>query len=150
MSVLDKTIVINAPVEKVYNFLIKPESWKEIYPKITNIEKVESLPDGGYRYHCKFDMFAGMQCEVDTENTEVVSNERIGYHNTCGFLGKKTIDVDELLQFDSENGKTKLTYHATNTVPIPIIHEFIESLLMKMNERMINKCLTNLKAKMEA
>ena len=47
MAVLDKTIIINAPVEKIFDFLIKPESWKEIYPKITNIEKVESLPTGG-------------------------------------------------------------------------------------------------------
>jgi hypothetical protein len=95
-------------------------------------------------------MFAGMKCEVDTENTEVVANKRIAYHNTCGLIGKKNIELDEDLRFDSEDGKTKLTYHASNKVPIPIINEFIETLLMKMNERMVDKCLTNLKVKMEA
>ena len=149
MAILDKTIIIDAPVEKIFDFIIKPESWKEIYPKITNIEKVESLPTGGYRYHCKFDMFAGMKCEVDTENTEVVANQRLSYHNTCGLIGKKNIELDEDLRFYSEDGKTKITYHASNKVPVPIIHELIETLLMKMNERMVDKCLTNLKTKME-
>lgn len=150
MAILDKTITINAPVEKIFDFVIKPESWKEIYPKVTEIKEVQSLSTGGYRYHCKFDMFAGMKCEVDTENTEVVANERIGYHNTCGLIGKKNIELDEVLSFQSEDGKTKLTYHVSNKVPVPIIHEFIETLLMKMSERMLNKCLTNLKTKMEA
>ncbi len=149
MAVLDRTVTINAPVENVFSFLIKPESWKEIYPNITEIKQVESLPSGGYCYHYKFNMFAGIQCEVDTENTNVVANQRLGYHNTCGLIGKKDIELDEDLRFDSEDGKTKLTYHATNKVAIPVVHEIIETLLMKMNDRMLKKCLTNLKTKME-
>lgn len=150
MAELDKTIKINAPVDKVFNFIIKPESWKEIYPKITEIKEIESLPGGGYRYFCKLNMFAGIQCEAETENTNVVANQRLEYKSRCGISGIKNIGTyDEVLSFDSENGTTKLTYHASNEVPVPIIHGLIESFIMKMSERMIDKCLSNLKVKME-
>jgi carbon monoxide dehydrogenase subunit G len=149
MAVLERTITINAPVEKVFNFLIKPESWKEIYPKITEIRDIQSLPNGGYRFSYRFNMFAGMRCEVDTENTDVVTNQLIGYKNTCGIKGKKSVELNETISFSPEDGKTKLTYKAEYKVPVPVVGVLIESVLMKINERMIRTCLNNLKAKME-
>ena len=149
MPVLEKTITINAPVEKVFNFLIKPESWKEIYPKITEIRDIQSLPNGGYRFSYRFNMFAGMHCEIDTENTDVVVNQRLAYKNTCGVKGIKRIELDETISFSSEDGKTKLIYRAENKVSVPVIGVLIETFLMKMNERMVKTCLANIKAQME-
>jgi len=149
MAVLEKITTINAPVEKVFNFLIKPESWKDIYPNITEVRDVQSLPTGGYRFSCRFNMFAGMHCEVDTENTDVAVNQRIGYKSTYGIKGKKPVELDETISFSPEDGKTKLTYKAENKVLVPVVGTLIEALLMRMNERMIKTCLNNLKAKME-
>jgi len=149
MAVLERTITINASVEKVFNFLIKPESWKEIYPKITEIRDVQSLPNGGYRFSYRFNMFAGMRCEVDTENTDVAVNQRIGYKSTCGIKGNKPVELNETISFSPEDGKTKLTYKAEYKVPVPVVGVLIESVLMKINERMIRTCLNNLKAKIE-
>ena len=149
MAVLEKTTTINAPVEKVFNFLIKPETWKEIYPNITEIRNIQSLPNSGYRFSCRFNMFAGMHCEVDTENTDVAVNQRIGYKSTYGIKGKKPIELDETISFSPEDSKTKLTYKAEYKVPVPVVGTLIEAVLMKMNEWTVKTCLNNLKAKME-
>jgi len=144
MAVLERTITINVPVEKVFNFLIKPESWKEIYPNITEIRDIQSLPTGGYRFSCRFNMFAGMRCEVDTENTDVAVNQRIGYKSTYGIKGKKPVELDETISFSPEDGKTKLTYKAEYKVPVPVVGTLIETVFMKMNERSIKTCVNKI------
>ncbi len=83
MAQLEKTITINAPPDRVFSFLRNPENWEEIYPKITEIKDIQSLPAGGYRYRWKFQMVAGMSCTVESENIDVVSNQLLGYENTC-------------------------------------------------------------------
>jgi len=88
-------------------------------------------------------------CQVDTENTDVAVNQRIGYKSTYGIKGKKPIELDETISFSPEDGKTKLTYKAEYKVPVPVVGTLIEAVFMKMNERMIKTCLNNLKAKME-
>lgn len=149
MATLEKTITINAPTKKVYTFLSKPEHWKEIYPKITEIRDVNQLLSGGYRYSWRFKMVAGIPCEVRSENTQLVANRSIGLKNTCGIGGVRYVELDETLYLHPENGKTKLTYRAKNRVPVPLIHALFESLFMKMNGRRVDSFLSNLRAKME-
>jgi len=149
MAVLEKTITINAPVDKVFSFLNKPENWKVIYPKITKIRDIQPLPSGGYSYAWRFKMVAGIPCEVMSENTEIVANQRLGIKNRCGIKGVRYVELNETLHLDSEDGKTKLTYRASNKVPVPLIHALFETLFMKMNGRRVNSLLENLKAEME-
>jgi carbon monoxide dehydrogenase subunit G len=149
MATLEKTITINAPTAKVFTFLSKPENWKEVYPKITEIRDINRLPDGGYRYSWRFKMVAGISCEVRSENTELVANRSIGLKNTCGIGKVRYVELDETLYLHSEDGKTNLTYRAKNRVPVPLIHALFESLFMKMNGRRADSFLSNLKAKME-
>jgi ligand-binding SRPBCC domain-containing protein len=109
MATLEKSITINAPAKKVFTFLSKPENWKEIYPKITEIRDVNQLLSGGYRYSWRFKMVAGIPCEVRSENTELVANRSIGLKNTCSIGGVRYAELDETLYLNPEDGKTKLT-----------------------------------------
>jgi len=145
MAVLEKTCTINAPVDKVFSFLIKPENWKKIDPKIIEITDVQSLPNGGYRFSCKYKIVGGLHYAFDIEYTGVKSNERFSYRYTCC----KYIKVDEVLSFTSENGKTNLTYKIISNVHIPLINALLEKLFMKMYEPMLPTFLDNLKAKTE-
>ncbi len=149
MAVLEKTITINASVNKVYSFLNKPENWKQIYPKITEIKDIQPLT-AGYRYRWKFNMVVGMSCSVDSENTDVVSNQRLGYKNTCGIGGTRVVELNEIFTLNSEKGKTRLDYLANNSVHIPLVGKLFEPLFMEMNDRRIKSCFANLKAKMES
>ncbi len=145
MAVLEKTITINAPVDKVFSFLIEPENWKEIDTNLTEVRNIQSLPNGGYRCTCKEKTVGGLHCEFDVEYTDVIFNQLLSYKYTCC----KYFDVKEILSFNSENGKTKLTHKVINKVPIPLINVLVEKLFLKMGERMLKTYLANLKAKME-
>jgi ligand-binding SRPBCC domain-containing protein len=149
MATLEKAITINAPAKKVFTFLSRPQNWKEIYPKITEIRDVNQLLSGGYRYSWKFKMVAGIPCEVRSENTGLVANRSIGLKNICSIGGVRYVELDETLSFHPEDGKTKLTYRAKNRVPVPLIHAPFEFLFMKMNGRRVDSFVSNLKAKME-
>ncbi len=145
MAVLEKTCTINAPVDRVFSFSINPKNWKEIDPNIIEIRNVQSLPDGGYRFSCKYKIAGGLHCEFDIEYTDVKSDELFSYRYTCC----KYIKVDEVLSFTSENDRTKLTYKIISKVRIPVINALIEKLFMKMYEPMLPTFLYNLKAKIE-
>jgi Polyketide cyclase / dehydrase and lipid transport len=145
MAVLEKTCTINAPVDKVFSFLINPKNWKEIDPNIIEIRNVQSLPNGGYRLLCKYKLIGGLHSEYDIEYTDVISNELFSYRYTCF----KYIKVHEVLSFKSENGKTNLTYKIINNVHIPLINALIEKLFIKMYEPTLPRFLANLKAKTE-
>ncbi len=76
MAVLEKTITINAPIDKVFNFLIEPENWKEIDHNLTEVKNIQSLPNGGYRCTCK-EKVGGFHCETDREFTYEDFGERM-------------------------------------------------------------------------
>ena len=145
MAVLEKTCTINAPVEKVFSFLIDPNNWKEIDPNIIEIRNVQSLPNGGYRLSCKYKIIGGLHSEYDIEYTDVIPNELFNYRYTCF----KYIKVHEVLSFRSENGKTNLTYKIIDKVNIPIINALIEKLFIMMYEPTLPRFLANIKAKTE-
>ena len=145
MAVLEKTCTINAPVDKVFNFLIDPTNWKEIDPCIIEIRNIQSLPNGGYRFSCKYKIVGGLHSEYDIEYTDVIPNELFSYRYTCC----KYIKVNEVLSFKSENGKTNLTYKIIDKVHIPIISVLIEKLFLMMYEPTLPRFLANIKAKTE-
>ncbi|MBF0566119.1 MAG: hypothetical protein HQK89_12850, partial [Nitrospirae bacterium] len=112
MPNLIKSIVINAPLEKVFDFLNKPENLKEIYPRIVEILDITPLANSCHTYRWKFSMVAGIQREVVSENTEIIPNKKISTKNTCGLKGWKFVFIDETMEFDTINGKTKIVYKA--------------------------------------
>jgi carbon monoxide dehydrogenase subunit G len=48
MPTITDEIVIGAPIERVFEYLSKPENHPEIIPSLIAIDNVEELPDGGY------------------------------------------------------------------------------------------------------
>jgi uncharacterized protein YndB with AHSA1/START domain len=50
MAKIEKSILINAPVEKVFAFTAEPNNLLEIWPSMLEIKNVESVPNGGRRY----------------------------------------------------------------------------------------------------
>jgi hypothetical protein len=48
MTRVDKEIFINAPVEKIYDFVIKLSNLLQIWPSLMQIKNEQLLPNGGY------------------------------------------------------------------------------------------------------
>jgi carbon monoxide dehydrogenase subunit G len=75
MAKVEKTITINAPVEKVFGYVEDPMSQLEYLPSIVEVKDVTGQGVGGhYRWTYKM---AGVRFDGESTLTEYTSNERM-------------------------------------------------------------------------
>ena len=143
MAKIEKTITINAPVEKVFAYASDPTNLPEFWPSIVEIKDVQQLPSGGRSFGWVYKM-AGMRFEGTSEDTEYVANQRSVTENKGGI--RSTI----AWTYQPEAGGTRLTTVTEYTVPIPLLGRLAEAFIVRLNENEAELLLANLKARMEA
>ena len=142
MATAKNSIKINAPIEKVFDFL-KPDILPEIWPSLVEVKNITELPNGRYSWDWKYNM-AGMNFNGTSENTEVVPNERTVSETTGG------IESTITWLFESNDGGTKVTIVADYTVPVTLVGKLAESVIVRQNQKEGELILENLKTRMEA
>jgi uncharacterized protein YndB with AHSA1/START domain len=143
MAKVEKTITINAPIEKVFGYVEEPTNLPEIWPSLVEAKDVQRLPNGGTSFRWVYKM-AGVRFEGTSEDTDYVANQRVVSKTKGG------IESTVTWTFQPEAGGTKVTYEAEYTVPIPLLGKLAESFIVKQNEGEAELILANLKARMEA
>jgi len=143
MAKLQKSITINAPVDKVFAYLSDPKNLLEIWPSMVEIKDVQLAPAGGYNLSWVYKM-AGMRFEGASETTEEIPNQRTMTKSTKG------IESHFVWSYESKNGGTKLTVDIEYKVPVPLLGKLAESFILKQNDHESDTLLSNLKARMEA
>ena len=143
MAKSEKTITINAPVEKVFNYIEAGTNLPEIWPSLVEVTDVKRLPNGGHSDRFVYKM-AGIRLEGTSEDIEYVPNQRIVTKTTGGAESTQT------WLFQPEAGGTKVTFTVEYNVPIPVLGKLAEAVIIKMNEREGDLLLANLKARMES
>jgi uncharacterized protein YndB with AHSA1/START domain len=143
MAKVEKTITINAPIEKVFGYVEEPTNLPEIWPSLVEAKDVQRLPNGGTSFRWVYKM-AGVRFEGTSEDTDYVANQRVVSKTKGG------IESTVTWMFQPEAGGTKVTYEAEYTVPIPLLGKLAEAFIVKQNEREAELILANLKARMEA
>ena len=141
MAIAKNSIKINAPAEKVFEYL-KPEVLPENWPSLVEVENIKELPNGGHSWDWKYKM-AGMNFNGTSENTEVVPNERTVTKSTGG------IESTITWSFQTEDGGTMVTVEAEYTVPVPLVGKLAESVIVRQNQKESEMILDNLKTRME-
>jgi uncharacterized protein YndB with AHSA1/START domain len=142
MATIKKSININAPVEKVFEYAKNPEILPEIWPSLVEVKNIKELPNGGNSWDWVYKM-VGMRFTGSSENTEVVPNERTVTLSTGG------IDSTITWEYQPVDEGTKLTITTEYKVPIPLLGKLAESIIVKMNENEQEVVLANVKAMME-
>lgn len=142
MAKITRTVSINAPVEKTFDYMGMPTNLLEIWPSMVEIKNLKPLPTGGYNYDWVYKM-GGMHFEGASETTEYFKNQRVVVKNTKG------IPSTFVWKYDSEDGKTMLSLEVEYTIPIPLLGKLAEALIVKQNEREADTMLANLKDRME-
>ena len=145
MPRIEKTININAPVEKVFEFFIEPMHLLEIWPSLMEVKDVKKSPNGDVISWQWVYKMAGMRFKGISEITEYVPNQRWGMKTKGG-----GIESTHLHTFQSEAGGTKMTLDIDFTVPIPLLGRLAEGFIVKLNEQEAESFYSNLKARMEA
>ena len=142
MAKITKHVEINAPVEKVFEYMSHPENLVEIWPSMVDVENVAELPDGGLTYDWTYKM-AGLKFRGTSVTTETIENERTVVTNKKGI--PSTFDW----QYHPRNGGMALDLEIEYKVPTPVLGNVAEKAIIKMNDNEANMLLANLKAVME-
>jgi uncharacterized membrane protein len=144
MLTVDKSIEINAPVEKVFGYIRNVATMPEIWPSLEEVTNVQALPNGGHSYDWQYKM-AGLRFHGHSEDELVEDRKRIVERGTGGIESRISWAFEQLTP-----DTTRVTSHIEYTVPIPVIGRLAESMVHRMNEREAEVLLANLKIRMEA
>jgi len=143
MAKVEQSVVIHAPVEKIFGFAADPAHLPEFWPSMIEVKDVQPLPNGGHRFRWVYQM-AGMRFEGTSEDVEYVPNQRIVQKSRGG------IESTVTWTFLSETGGTRVTFLAEYSVPVPLLGRLAEVAIVKVNEHETEALLANLKARTEA
>jgi uncharacterized protein YndB with AHSA1/START domain len=143
MATVERSSLIDAPVDKVFTFLDDPTHLPEIWPSMVEVKDVQQLPQGGERYHWSYKM-AGMRFEGDSETVEYEPNKHI--------LQKSSGDIPSTFDwtFTPENGSTRFALKVEYEIPQTLLAKLAEPLIVKLNEREADSFVGNLKDRIEA
>ncbi len=142
---IDKEAVINAPLQKVFDYAKDPSNWLEIWPSLLRLEEKKELAGGGYSAKHEYKM-AGMRFKGTGEFTEYIPNRWFvvrTYGNT-----QSTITCTFRKVEDSTREKTRVTVTIEYVIPIPLLGKLAEFVVMKMNDQEADLVLANLQARM--
>lgn len=143
MARVKKSIKINVPVEKVFEYVNNPKNLPEIWPSLEKVNNIKELPNGGHSFDWEYKM-AGMRFKGSTEVVEVVPNEHTVSISTGG------IESTLIWEYQAVEDGTIFTDNTEYRMPIPLLGKLAESFIAKVNENESEVFLANLKAKMEA
>jgi uncharacterized membrane protein len=143
MSKLEKSITINAPIEKIFDYVGDQANLPKIWPSLIEITDLKALPNGGWSNRWKYKM-TGIHLSGTSEDIEHVANQRIVSKTKGG------VESIQTWMFQPGDGGTKVTFAVEYTIPIPVIGAVAEAVIVKMNEQEAKTILENLKAIMES
>ena len=140
MAIIGEAVTVNAPVEKIFNYISKPNNLPEFWPSLVEVTDVQSLPTGGYEARYVYKM-AGIRFKGTGEYTEIVPNKSIV------IVTKGDINSVLTWTFRSKANITRVTLTIDYKIPIPLLGKLAEPLIEKMNERELTLMLANLRAR---
>ena len=141
MARVERSIVIEAPVEKVFAYVEDPMNQLEYLPSIVEVKDVTGQGVGAhYRWAYKM---TGLRFEGESTMTEYTPNERMVVEGKGGIASTWT------WIFTPEEGGTKVNLTVEYTIPVPVLGKLGEALILKQNKREADTAMANLKAKLE-
>ena len=141
MAKVERSITINAPVEKVVAYLADPTNALEYVPSMTDIRNIEG--EGvGRTYDWTYKMI-GISFSGKTEVVEYKPNERYVTKSSGGIVSTWTYS------FKAEADGTQMNLVVDFTVPIPVLGKFAERLVLRQTEREADLAMVTLKDRLE-
>lgn len=140
MTEISKTILINAPVRKVFDFASDYLNWPKFFEGISDIRPVtQNTSETGARFLYRVQLM-GLKMKVGTEFREFERNK--------GWVGKsfKGLDAQTQWIFKEENEKTEFTYIQRYKLPFYMGGDFMDKKFIEPQWiKIIDNSLQNLK-----
>jgi carbon monoxide dehydrogenase subunit G len=142
MVKVERSIIINAPVEKVFSYISDPNNELESIPSITDVRDITG--EGvGQKWSWSYKM-VGFSLKGESEITEHIPNQRLVQKSKGG------IESTWSYTFSPENGGTRLNVVVEYTIPIPVLGKVGERMVLNRTEREADLAMTNIKEKLES
>jgi len=142
MVSLTKSVVVNAPADKVFAYVTEPTTMAEWL--VSMVEARDVIGSGeGQQYEWTYKM-VGLQLRGQCTVVEHVPNE-ISVHQSIG-----SIDSSWTLGVEPHGEGTTLTVEVEYTIPIPVLGKMAERFLLQRDARDLEQSLTNVKEMLEA
>ena len=141
-----KTVVIGAPLEKVYTFAVDWQNLKRYFVYVDDIKPTTEKTLGeGARFTLRI-RFLGRMMTSEWECTEYI--EKVGWTFNVTLMGQKAV---KLWRFASVNSSTKVTFTLEYKPSPPLIGQLFDVLLIKPRwKRLYEESFNELKRLMEA
>lgn len=144
MVKIEKTVIIHAPVERIFAYMTNPANLTEIWPCLVEVKDLYQTQEGtGTTYNWVYKM-AGSHFEGTAEITELIPNQRLVVRDEGGIKAIRTTTVQPA------DGGTKYTLQMEYVLPPSLLGELDPGFIQRLNECEADVVLANLKAKMEA
>ena len=143
MKMITREIRVNAPVERVFEFLADPHHLPEIWPNVVQVENVKkSKTSDGFNFGWDYKM-AGTQFEGKCETIEHVPYERLAVKSNKG------LDSTILWRFQPAGQQTQVTFRFEYQIPATLLKTIKEPILVQENEHEVDAMLQNVKTRLE-
>ena len=143
MQTITRDVLVIAPLERVFSFLVDPHNLSDIWPSIVEVKSVKKAKNNdGFKFNWDYKM-AGVEFEGKCETIEHIPNERIAIKSTKGLDSTITWALNSVGQ--NTHVRLKFEYQ----IPASVLKEMEEETIVQENEREVETMLQNLKNKLE-
>lgn len=143
MATLTRSIIIDAPVDRVFDFALDiSHLWKA---QDVALMDVDIKPEGVGTSARLYSHLLGFHLEGGVEYIEVVPGQRIVAQ--AHWFAEKPMWT---FTFEPADGGTKVTAEGEWDLSVPVVGKPIERMMVKEHEPFVEEMLANLKAQVEA
>lgn len=143
MKTIDRSIRINAPVGKIYEFVTEPTNLPEIWPSLVEVSNSRRKPDGSHSFDFIYKM-AGVRFHGHAATSRATPNKYVEVETKVGLISIFR------WSFEGRNDVTEVKLHVEYEIPIPLLGKMAESFLVSLNERECEHLLLTLKERIES
>lgn len=143
MPKVERSVTVNAPVKKVFDYIANPEHQPEWLPgsvEVKDINLTDERVGSTFKFVYKL---AGIRLEGEDTTEEFIPNKRIVTRSKGG------IESSWTWNFEPHNDGTKVDVLVEYTIPIPVLGKIAEALALKQIEREADHAVANIKDIME-
>ena len=142
MPRIRKSVIISAPVEKVFEYLSNPENMLEWQPNVTAIRDITGRGEN-QKWTLDYKMM-GLHFTSQAKVTQSRLNTERRVTSTGG------IESSWFWVLNREAGGTRLELEVEYTIPMPVLGKIGELIILHRNDRVADMAMTNIKERIEA
>jgi uncharacterized membrane protein len=143
MQMLTRGILIKAPVDRVFDFLVDPNNLPQVWPNIVEVKNVKkSKINHGFNFNWVYKM-SGLRFEGKCETVEYIQYELLVVRSNKAFESTTT------WRFQSGGRDTHLMLKIDYEIPAILLNQMKEEIIIQENEHEADAMIQNVRTRLE-